>query len=262
MKLQGKVILVTGASRGIGRLIAQELGKAGAKLALVARDREGLQQVCQSIGVDRTLPVAADLATLEGVRAAADAALAHFGRVDVLVNNAGMTNSYEFLHADPEALAKTVDVNFRAVVVLTRLIAEKMAEQHSGHIVNMASLAGVASLPGEATYSGTKAAIRLFTVALRKELAPHGIRLTEMVTGPVETDLGAQLEANRYVHGMFEASRKLGLLVNLKPERVARAVARAIEREQEVVVLPTRAWFLYLPFQGLTRTVSQILTPS
>ena len=64
MKLQGKVILVTGASRGIGRLIAQELGKAGAKLALVARDQEGLQQACQSIGVDRTLPVAADLATL------------------------------------------------------------------------------------------------------------------------------------------------------------------------------------------------------
>ncbi len=262
MKLPGKVVLVTVASRGLGRLIAQELGAAGAQLALVARDRAGLEQLSKTIGEDRTLAVAADLSTLDGVHAAADATLAHFGRVDVLVNNAGMTNSYEFLQADPAALAKTVDLNFRAVVVLTRLIAESMASQHSGHIVNMASLAAVASLPGEATYSGTKAAVRLFTVALRKELAPHGIRLSEIVIGPMETELLDQLEANRYVHGMFEASRKLGLLVNLKPQRVARAVVRAIEREQPVVVLPRRAWFIYLPFQGLTRTVSQILTPS
>jgi hypothetical protein len=243
-------------------LIAQELGSAGAYVAVVARDKAGLDQLCQSIGPDRMLAVPADLTTLDGINAAAEATLAHFGRVDVLVNNAGMTNSFEFLQAEPEALAKTVDLNFRAVVVLTRLIAERMAAAHSGHIVNMASLAGVASLPGEATYSGTKAAVRLFTTALRKELAPHGIRLSEIVIGPMETELLDQLEANRYVHGMFESSRRLGLLVNLKPERVARAVVGAIEREQPVVVLPRRTWFLYLPFQGLTRTVSQILTPS
>src|SRR5437899_5868326 len=212
MKLQGSVVLLTGGSRGLGKLMAQELGRRGARLALVARDKKGLDEVCQMVGPDpdKAFAIVADLTTMDGIRAAAEATYAHFGRVDVLVNNAGMTNSLEFLKASPEALARTVDVNFRAVVVLTRLVAERMAAQRSGHIVNMASLAGVASLPGEATYSGTKAAIRLFTVALRKELAPHGIRLTEMVTGPVETDLGAQLEANRYVHGMFEASRKLG----------------------------------------------------
>ena len=137
-----------------------------------------------------------------------------------------------------------------------------MAEQRSGHIVNMASLAGVASLPGEATYSATKAAVRLFTTALRKELAPYRIHLTELVIGPMETELLEQLEANRYVHGMFENSRKLGLVANLRPERVAVAVRRAIERESEVVVLPTRAIFTYLPFQGLTRAISQLLTPS
>jgi short-subunit dehydrogenase len=199
---------------------------------------------------------------MEGVRAAADATLEHFGHVDVLVNNAGMTNSYEFLKAEPEALAKTVDLNFRAMVVLTRLVAERMAAQHSGQIVNMASLAGVASLPGEATYSGTKAAVRLFTAALRKELRPHGIRLTEILIGPMETELLDQLEANRYVHGMFEGGRRLGLVANLRPERVAPAVVRAIEREREVLVLPRRAYFTYLPFQGLSRTVSQLLTPS
>jgi short-subunit dehydrogenase len=146
--------------------------------------------------------------------------------------------------------------------VLTRLVAERMAAQHSGHIVNMASLAGVAGLTGEATYSATKAAVRLFTISLRKELAPHGIRLTEMLIGPTETELLGQLEANRYVHGMFDNGRKLGLFVNLRPERVARAVADAIVREQQVVVLPSRAWWTWLPFQGVTRAVSQLLTPS
>ena len=264
MRLQGNVVLLTGASRGLGKLIAQELGRKGARLALVARDKKGLDEVCQTISpdADRAFAIAADLSTLEGVRAAAEATYTHFGRVDILVNNAGMTNSFEFLKAEPEALARTVDVNLRAVVVLTRLVAEHMAQQHSGQIVNIASLAGVAGLPGEATYSGTKAAVRLFTFALRKELAPHGIRLTEMVIGPMETELLDQLEANRYVHGMFDNSRKLGLVANLRPERVAVAVGQAIEREKEVVVLPTRAIFTYLPFQGLTRTVSNLLTPS
>jgi 3-oxoacyl-[acyl-carrier protein] reductase len=262
MKLRGKVVLLTGASRGLGRLIAVELGQKGARLALVARDQKGLDEVCQLVGSDRAFAIAADLSTLDGVRAAADATYAHFGHVDVLVNNAGMTNSLEFLKADPEALCRTVDVNFRAVVLLTRLVAERMAAQRSGQIVNMASLAGVAGLPGEATYSATKAAVRMLTFALRKELAAYGLRLTEMVIGPMETELLDQLEANRYVHGMFENSRKLGLVANLRPERVAVAVARAIEAEKEVVVLPTRAIFTYLPFQGLTRAVSHLLTPS
>src|SRR6185503_20339170 len=122
MKLQDRIVLLTGASRGLGKLIAQELGRKGARLALVARDKKGLDEVCQMVGADRTFAFAADLSTLEGVRAAADATYEHFGRVDVLVNNAGMTNSFEFLKAEPEALARTVDVNLRAVVVLTRLV--------------------------------------------------------------------------------------------------------------------------------------------
>src|SRR3982075_3730253 len=199
MKLQGSVVLLTGGSRGLGKLMAQELGRRGARLALVARDKKGLSEVCQLVGPepDKCFAIAADLATLEGVRAAAEQTYAHFGRVDVLVNNAGMTNSFEFLKAEPEALAKTVDLNLRAMVVLTRLVAEHMAAQHSGYIVNMTSLAGVVGLTGEATYAATKAAVHLLTFSLRKELAPHGIRLTEMLIGPTETELLDQLAANR-----------------------------------------------------------------
>jgi 3-oxoacyl-[acyl-carrier protein] reductase len=262
MRLQGSVVLLTGASRGLGKLIALELGRRGARLALVARDQKGLDEVCLLVGSDRAIAISADLFNLDGIRAAVEATYAHFGRVDVLINNAGMTNSFEFLKAEPEALARTVDLNLRAMVVLTRLVAERMAAQHSGHIVNMTSLAGVVGLTGEATYAATKAAVRLFTFSLRKELAPHGIKLTEMLIGPTETELLGQLEANRYVHGMFDTARKLQLFVNLRPERVAVAVADAIVREQALVVLPTRTWWTWLPFQGVTRAISQLLTPS
>jgi 3-oxoacyl-[acyl-carrier protein] reductase len=262
MNLQGKVVLLTGASRGLGRLIARELARKGARLALVARDKTGLDEVRQMVGPGQSFAIAADLSTLDGIRATVEATYAHFGRVDVLVNNAGMTNSFEFLKADPEALAKTVDLNLRAMVVLTRLVAERMAAQHSGYIVNMTSLAGVVGLTGEATYAATKAAVRLFTFSLRKELAPHGIRLTEVLIGPTETELLGQLEANRYVKGMFDNGRKLRLFVNLRPERVAFAVADAIVRERPLVVLPTRAWWTWLPLQGVARALSQILTPS
>jgi NAD(P)-dependent dehydrogenase (short-subunit alcohol dehydrogenase family) len=117
MQLQDKVVLLTGASRGMGRLIASELGRRGARLALVARDQKGLDECRQQVGADRAIAIAADLFSLDGIRAAADATYAHFGRVDILVNNAGMTNSFEFLKAEPEALARTVDLNLRAMVV-------------------------------------------------------------------------------------------------------------------------------------------------
>jgi short-subunit dehydrogenase len=264
MKLQGSVILLTGGSRGLGKLMAQELGRRGARLALVARDKKGLDEVCQMVGPDpdKAFAIVADLTTMDGIRAAAEATYAHFGRVDVLINNAGMTNSLEFLQAEPEALAKTVDLNLRAMVVLTRLVAERMAAQQSGYIVNITSLAGVVGLTGEATYAATKAAVRLFTFSLRKELAPHGIRLTEMLIGPTETELLDQLEANRYVKGMFDNGRKFGFFVNLRPERVAVAVADAIVHEQPLVVLPSRAWWTWLPLQGVARALSQVMTPS
>src|SRR5438552_6605890 len=110
MKLADRTVLLTGASRGLGRLIALELGRRRARLALVARDQKGLDEVCQLVGPDRAYAISADLSTLSGVRAATEATYQHFDRVDVLINNAGMTNSFEFLKAEPEALARTVDV--------------------------------------------------------------------------------------------------------------------------------------------------------
>lgn len=261
MRLNGRVALVTGASRGIGRALALALGHKGASLALVARDRERLDSLVRMIGAGRTLALPADLAHLGQARAVVDAALARFGRVDVLVNNAATFTDREFLLTDPDTLARTVDVNFRAAVVLTRLVAEGMAARRTGHIVNVSSLAGVSGLPGEATYAGTKAALRLFTASLRPELAPHGIALTDVVLGFVTTDMLAAADRSHRVGRLFARARRLHLMVDTPPETVAAAVVRAIERRQEVVVLPTRARYLYLPLQGVSRMIVRALTP-
>jgi short-subunit dehydrogenase len=252
MRLQGKVALVTGASRGVGRAIAVALGQRDTRLALVARSRAALEAVARRIGPERALAVVADLADPAAIGAAVDAALARFGHIDILVNNAGVLSGRDFLETDPRELAYTVDVNFRAAVVLTRLVAARMAARRTGHIVTVSSLAGVAGLPGDATYAGTKAALRLWMASLRPELEPVGIRLTDVVLGFVRTDMLARAEGNPRV-------RRLHLLEDVPPERVAAAVVRAIARREDVVVLPARSRYFLPPAEGPARTLMRLL---
>jgi short-subunit dehydrogenase len=259
MRIAGKVALVTGASRGIGRAIALALGHKGASVALVARDRAMLESVASAIGTDHTFVIPADLADPGQTRAAFAAAIARFGRIDILVNNAATFSDRDFLDADPESLTRTVDVNFRAAVLLTRLAGEQMRAQRRGHIVTIASLAGVTGLPGEAVYAGTKAALRLFTASLRPEFRPHNIHLTDVVLGFISTDMLAAADHHPRVGRLFARARQLKLMNDTPPEDVATAVIRAIERREGVVILPTRARYLYLPLQGVSRMIVQAL---
>lgn len=261
MRVNGRVALVTGASRGIGREIALALARRGAVLALVARDAAALEALARAIGPARAHVIPADLADPAQVAAAFTTAMDRFGRVDILVNNAGIAAGKDFLHTEAEALARIVDVNLRAAVLLTRLAAAQMAAHRSGHIVNVASLAGVTGLPGEAVYAATKAALRLFTASLRPELAPYRIRLTDVVLGFVPTDMLAHVETHPRVARLFARARRLHLMVDTPARTVAEAVANAVERDRETVVLPARAWLLFLPLQGLARTVTHALTP-
>lgn len=261
MRLRGRTALVTGASRGIGREVALALGRAGVSVALVARGRDQLEAVAAEIGQDRAVAVPADLADPEQVQAAYEAAVERFGRIDILVNNAGLLADRDFLATDLAGLAKTVDVNFRAAVLMTRLAVADMAARRLGDVVNVASIAGVSGLPGEATYAGTKAALRLFTSSLRPELEPLGIHLTDVVLGFVGTDMLDRVEANPRVDTLFNRARHLQAMVDTPAATVGAAIVRGIERRQDVVVLPTRARYLYLTFQGLSRTIVQLLTP-
>lgn len=259
MNLNGRVALVTGASRGIGREVALALARAGASVALVARDQAALETVA-AIGHERALVIAADLADAEAPSAIVAATLARFGRIEVLVNNAGIASGHDFLETGADLAARTVDVNFRAAVVLTRLAAAEMARRRRGHIVNLSSLAGVTGVSGEAVYAGTKAALRIFTASLRSELRPHGIRLTDVALGTIATDMLDEVESNPRVRRTFQRARRLGMLVDTPASTVADAIVAAVQRNQDVVVLPRRARFLALPLPGLSVSLLRLLS--
>ena len=194
-RLDGRTALVTGASRGIGAAIARALDRAGAHVALAARDRPALDAVAAGLAHDPVV-LEADLAQPDAPGALAAAAVAALGRVDVLVNNAAVA------HRAPTAglTAGVVDamyaVNVRAPLLL---IAALLPDVRA--IVNLSSVSGVVGTPDRAAYAATKGAVDAFTRSLAMELGPAGIRVNSVAPGAVDTALWAK---NREVPGVIE----------------------------------------------------------
>jgi NAD(P)-dependent dehydrogenase (short-subunit alcohol dehydrogenase family) len=187
--LDGRTAIVTGASRGIGAAIARALDAAGARVALVARDRAGLDAVAGGLRHDPVV-ITADLADAEQPTTAARQALEAFdGRCDVLVNNAGAA-----IRADSHTLAaadldRLWHINVRAALLINAVVLPAMMERRSGAIVNLSSISGVRGAPRRAAYAATKAALDGITRAVAMEYGPHGIRANSVAPGVVETDL-------------------------------------------------------------------------
>jgi NAD(P)-dependent dehydrogenase (short-subunit alcohol dehydrogenase family) len=188
--LDGQVALVTGAARGLGRAIALALAHAGADVALGLRDPatgDALAAEVEALG-RRALPLAMDVGDLDQVRAAVDGAAAHFGRLDVLVNNAGIAPgnpAEDVTEADFDA---TVAVNLKGTFFAAQAAARHMfANPGGGRIVNLGSQAGAVALPGEAVYCMTKAAIAHLTRCLAVEWGPRGIRVNAVAPTFIHT---------------------------------------------------------------------------
>ena len=180
-----KVWMLTGASRGFGSEIAKAVLEAGENVVATARKVEALDHLGKS---DNVYKVAMDVTDEEQVKSAVDAALARFGRIDVLVNNAG----YGLLGAVEEGSAKEIENLYRTNVFgllnVTRAVLPSMRKQRSGHIINMSSVGGYASGPGWGLYCSTKFAVEAIGEALSAELAPLGIRATIVEPGYFRTD--------------------------------------------------------------------------
>ena len=172
--LSGKVAFVSGASKGIGVAIAEALADAGAALALTARDEAGLGATAESA---RSRGVAAwthtaELADPDQVRSLGDAALAEFGKVDILINNAGLTHPQSVLDVGLFEWRNTLDVNLLAPLLLTQCFAPGMIERRSGKIVNITSRAGLGALEEHAAYSVSKAGLQLLTMTMAARVRP------------------------------------------------------------------------------------------
>lgn len=244
MSLEGKIVVVTGASSGIGALAAQRLSERGAVVVLAARNAEKLNRVAASLaGPYRVLEM--DVGSDASVKEGFDQVLTEFGQVDVLLNNAGY-GKFESLDQMPiSEFAEMMNVNYIGMVRCTKAALPSMKAARSGRIVNVASMAGKIGTAKSTAYTATKHAVIGFSSALRQEVREYGITVSTINPGPIDTPF-------------FDIADPSGGYVKnvrwmmLNPERVAKAMVKAAEKGTMEINLPWIAgagakWYQMFP---------------
>ena len=220
--LAGRTAVVTGGTRGIGLAIARALAEDGASVVVSGRDAGRLESAVteiETLGAS-ALGVAADQSKREDCERLVDAAKERFGRIDVLVNNAGITRDQLLVRMKDDDWDEVMDTNLRGVFLMTRAVAKSMMRQKSGRIVNIASTAGAMGNPGQVNYSAAKAGVIGLTKAAARELAHWNILVNAVAPGLIETDMAAGIPA--------EAREALLQQVPLKRVGAAREVAEVV----------------------------------
>lgn len=239
--IEGKVVIITGASSGIGEAVAKHLTAQGAKVSLAARRREKLDQIVQDIeqagGAAKAFIT--DVTKKDDVDALVKNTLEAFGRVDVIFNNAGLMplSRLENLHYDE--WEKMIDTNIKGVLYGIGAALPVFKEQKSGHFINVSSVAGHRVGPGAAVYSATKFAVRAISEGLRQEVKPYNIRTTIISPGAIKTELPDTITDTKIKEVMQPV-----LDIAISPESIARAVAYVIEQPEEfdvneIILRPT-----------------------
>ena len=236
MSIKGKVVVITGASSGIGAATAKLLAAKGAKVVLGARREERLQALSQAIG-DNAVYQVTDVTDRQQVRALIDLAVSKFGRVDVLYNNAGTMPQGNLSDREYDKWQMTLNVNIMGVLNGIGEVLPIMQKQHDGLIIATDSVAGHVVYPASAVYNGTKYAVRAIMEGLRQEEKEHGIRSTIVSPGAVRTELvntigNTQIQAG--ISELMNADDRQGLALN--PEDIANAVLFAIDQPKHVAI--------------------------
>lgn len=238
--VQDKVVVITGASSGIGEAASQLLHEKGAKLVLGARRTEKLEQIKSNLE-DNVIIQSTDVTQPAEVESLVQLALKEYGKVDVLINNAGLMPQSFLGDNKINEWNQTIDVNLKGVLYGIGAVIPSMRENKSGHIINIASIAGHQVNPGGAVYCATKFGVRALTEALRQEEASLGsnIRTTIISPGAIDTELLDHITDNNLKEGMESVYKDA-----IKPEEIAQTIVAAIDTDEatsinEIVVRPT-----------------------
>jgi NADP-dependent 3-hydroxy acid dehydrogenase YdfG len=229
-----KVAIVTGASAGIGRATALALAKQGASVALAARRGDALASVAEEIKRQggEALAVPTDVTAKEQVEQMVRAVLERWGRVDILVSNAGAYIQAPIVDLDPAEIQRSFDVNFFGGIYCIKAVLPKMLAQKKGHIVVVTSMDGKIGLPPDAPYVSAKFALTGFCEVLRQEVRASGISVTNVLPGRVDT-------------AMIDHLRFSWVSPKISPEKVALAILDAIRKQKPIVIVPPQAKLLY-----------------
>lgn len=229
--IRDKVVVITGASSGLGEAAARLLAAQGAKLVLGARRALRIEQIASDIiakgGVAVAVPT--DVSVRDQVQALVDRAVAEFGRIDVLVNNAGLMPSSMLDRLKVDEWDRMIDVNIKGVLYGIAAALPVMQKQKAGHIINVSSVAGHRVGPGGAVYAGTKWAVRAISEGLRQEVKPFNLRTTIVSPGAVDSELTHTITDEQVAAGMKAVYERA-----ISAESFARVVAFAISQPEDV----------------------------
>ena len=230
--IAGKVVVVTGASSGLGEATARLLSAQGATVVLGARRTDRLQSLAKELAENggKALAIALDVTSRDQVTSLVDSAVQNYGRIDVMINNAGLMPQAPLERLKVDEWDRMIDVNIKGVLYGVAAALPHMQRQKSGHFINVSSVAGHKVGPGFAIYAATKFAVRALSEGLRQEVKPYNIRTTVISPGAVATELPDSItdpDAEARVKNFYSQ-------VAVPADSFARAVAFAISQPEEV----------------------------
>jgi NADP-dependent 3-hydroxy acid dehydrogenase YdfG len=230
--IAGKVIVITGASSGLGEAAARRLAQDGANLVLGARRIDRLKALAAELKLPDEAAVETDVTDAKQVKALVDGAVRAYGRIDVIINNAGLMPHSPLERGKIEDWDRTIDVNIKGVLYGVAAALPHMTRQKRGHIINVSSVAGHKVGKNNAVYCATKTAVRVLSEGLRQEVTPYNIRTTIISPGAVQSELPQSITEADVAAGIAEFYEKFAI----PPDSFARMVAFAIQQPEDVDV--------------------------
>ncbi|MCD7909376.1 MAG: SDR family oxidoreductase [Clostridium sp.] len=239
--LKNKVIVIMGASSGIGEATVRKIAEKGGKLVIAARREDRLQAIKESLPQAEIEYLVADVSDFEQVKKVIDRAMEKYGRVDVLFSNAGIMPTGNLIEARREEWKQMLDINIMGVLNGIAAVLPVMERQKAGHIIATDSVAGHVVYPGSAVYCGTKFAVRAIMEGLRQEERENNIKSTIVSPGSVNTDLYKTVNDKAASEALLKLQQEIGM----KPEDIAEAVVYVIETPasvsvSDIIIRPTK----------------------